>query len=142
MKKLTVLLVITASAAILLGACQATRLVPNLVGTWDEQRETISKHSKNRGFEIMMDESPPFIIIIKEQQNRAFVAEKQWVKRGKAYSEEFSCTISSENRLNCADHDKGYSFGRILSDDRMEIDYVEDGEKAKVIRVEVTKRGS
>lgn len=98
--------------------------IPNLVGNW-----TGSYGGFEKGAGYLEDNKTGALnMTISDQKGRSFTGNFSDIEQWK---EGFSGIIAWDNKtLYIAEYDKGYAIGTILSNDAIELTYLEDGEKA------------
>ena len=120
----TIYLVLLAFLAI--GICTAE--VPNLVGNWAGSEDAY--FAENGSYKLFENLSVSFAIA--EQNGRLFTGNITYMEYGKEMAEGFTGAIGLDNKtLYMAESGEGYDFGTIISDDEIELTYVEDGENGK-----------
>lgn len=127
MKKLLVAFMALAGLALATAAWAQKIVTPNLVGTWEG---TTVSHHKDRGHV----QSTQYTFVIEEQKGRIITGYKAWNLLGTDTTEAFSGIISRDGKkFYTAEHDDGYGFGDIFSSTRIEVIYLESGDKPKVV---------
>ena len=107
---------------------------PALVGTWNSK---VTTHKKDGGFTRNAGKGK---WIIEEVKDGAFYGKKVWNIDGTDREEGFSGVIGVEGKkLYMAGHDDGVTIGDVLSPDRIMLYYMESGEKAKAMRIELAR---
>jgi hypothetical protein len=108
--------------------------IPNLTGNWTG---SFKGYEKGAGY-LDENKTGTLNIVIAEQRGRLFTgtfAENSSLtqKNQGHWTEGFSGVIGLDNRtLYIAEYDKGYDIGTILSNDNIELLYLEDGANAGV----------
>ncbi len=108
------------------GSCQ----LPNLIGNWtsaphaDLLAEGLVEPAGNYGTNMT----------IVDQYDRYFKGSViYWLRNGTELTEGFAGVIGFDNTtLYIAEFGSGYNLGRMISDDEMELAYIEDGENGMV----------
>ncbi len=111
----------------LAGTCTAE--VPYLVGNWSG-----SGMGYLEGAVVMMNENDSTILNITEQNDRIFAGNLTFEHENGTYEiEGVAGAIGVDNKtLYMAEFDEGYDLGTIISDDEIELIYLQDGEPAEV----------
>ena len=123
-------------ASLLCTVAFAEEAIPNLAGKWEGTSLSLL-HTKSGGFQTS---EVATIIVIKEQKGRLFYGEKTWTVNGKEYKEDFSGVITVDNKhFYFADHINGYVVGDIVSEDKIVNYYIECGQEAKSIFIELKR---
>lgn len=110
------------------GICAAE--VPNLIGNWTG---SWSGYNKGEGFSGPT-ENGSFMMDFTEQKGRIFAGNMTY-KQDNATEvvEGFVGAIGLDNKtLHIAEFDKGYDLGTIISNDEIELIYLEDGKNETV----------
>lgn len=110
------------------GICTAE--VPNLLGKW---MGSWSGYDEGKGY-TNFAEGGTLNFTFTEQRGRIFNGNLTInLKDGTEINEGFAGAIGLDNKtLNIAEFDKGYALGTVISNDKMEIIYLTDGENASV----------
>jgi hypothetical protein len=96
--------------------------IPNLVGNWTGSYEG---YANGAGYKAA-NETGAITLIISEQNGRLFAGNLSELGQE---TEGFSGIIASDNKtLYMAEYDRGYDIGTVLTDDIIELAYLEDGE--------------
>ncbi|HOT07223.1 MAG: hypothetical protein A4E45_00459 [Methanosaeta sp. PtaB.Bin039] len=104
--------------------------VPDLVGTWTG---TFEGYQNGMGY-VARNETGIMILTISEQTGRLFTGNLSLNVSSipedlGTRAEGFSGIIALDNKtLYIAEYDKGYDIGTIISNDTIELNYLEDGE--------------
>ena len=122
MKKIWVVLL----AFLAMGICTAQ--IPDLLGNWTgSENEYIAEHGSYK-----LSENTSVSYAITEQKDRLFTGNVTYMENGKEMVEGFAGAIGLDNKtLYIAEFKEGYDFGTIISDDEIELIYLEDGETGK-----------
>ncbi|OPY47907.1 MAG: hypothetical protein A4E47_00088 [Methanosaeta sp. PtaU1.Bin028] len=109
-----------------MGICTAQ--VPNLIGNWTASG---NGHVAGDGFQELPEGSLIFSIV--EQDGRIFSGNVTYMEDGVEKAEAFAGAIGLDNKtLYRVEFGEGYSFGTIISDDEIEMIYLQDGEMGRV----------
>ena len=109
------------------GICAAK--VPNLVGNWTGSENAYA--AENGSYKLSENMSVSYAIT--EQNDRLFTGNVTYMENGKEMVEGFAGAIGLDNHtLYIAEFNEGYNFGTIISDDEIELIYLEDGETGKI----------
>jgi hypothetical protein len=126
MKKILclVLLVLVFLAA---GDCAAK--VPELIGKWTGSESWYGEVNGS----AKLTENESLNIAVEEQKNRLFTGNLTYkLKNGTKIIEGFAGAIGHDNKtLYFAEFNEGYDFGTIISDDEIELIYLQDGKMAE-----------
>jgi hypothetical protein len=96
--------------------------IPNLVGNWTGSYEG---YANGTGYKAA-NETGTITLVISEQSGRLFAGNLSELGQE---TEGFSGIIASDNKtLYMAEYDRGYDVGTVLSNDTIELAYLEDGE--------------
>jgi hypothetical protein len=96
--------------------------IPNLVGNWTGSYEG---YANGAGYKAA-NETGAITLVISEQSGRIFAGNLSELGHE---TEGFSGVIASDNKtIYMAEYDSGYDVGTVLSDDTIELAYLEDGE--------------
>ena len=96
--------------------------IPNLVGNWTGSSEG---YANGAGYKAA-NETGAITLAISEQSGRLFTGNLSELGQD---TEGFSGIIASDNKtLYMAEYDMGYDIGTVLSEDTIELAYLEDGE--------------
>jgi hypothetical protein len=109
------------------GICAAE--VPDLLGKWTGLESWYG--SVNGSAKLTENHSLNFIVV--EQKNRLFTGNLSWKsENGTEIVEGFSGAIGLDNKtLYLSEFNEGYDLGAIISDDEIELIYLQDGKKAE-----------
>jgi hypothetical protein len=111
-------------ATLLVTAGLSVSEIPNLVGNWTG---SYAGFEKGTGY-LEENKTGALNMIISDQKGRLFTGNFSDLGQWK---EGFSGIIALDNKtLYVAEYDKGYAIGTILSNDAIELAYLEDGEMA------------
>jgi len=126
--------IIVAAISALFLATAAWAMEPELVGTWNSK---VSTHKMNGGFVTNEGKGK---WIIEEVKDGAFFGKKVWNVEGKDREEGFSGVISVDGKkLYIAGHDDGVTIGDVMSPDKLMLYYMESGDRAKAMRIELNR---
>ncbi len=119
--------------------------LPNIVGTWERiKSEGFGYFAPVNGDEhTPLPEGFTFKLIVKEQNGRAFHGTKKvWDTDGNPVIDEyFSGLITSNGRdLYIVEHDDGIMVGTLLSNNNMELHYLESSDEPKTIYYFLTRQ--
>jgi hypothetical protein len=107
------------------GICTAQ--VPNLVGNWTASG---SGYIAGEGFQKLPENSLNFSIV--EQNGRLFAGNVTFAQNGTDIVEGFAGAIGLDNKtLYRAEFNEGYSLGTIISENEIEMIYLEDGKMGR-----------
>ena len=96
--------------------------IPNLVGNWTGSFEG---YTNGAGYKAA-NETGAITLVISQQSGRLFAGNLSELGQE---TEGFSGIIASDNKtLYMAEYDRGYDIGTVLTDDIIELAYLEDGE--------------
>ena len=101
-------------------AAQATDLVGNWTGS------TTGYVGADRAYNLVENDRISFAI--SEQNDRLFTGNVTYTRDGEKIIEGFAGAIGSDNKTLYIAESKGYGFGTIISDDEIELIYLENGE--------------
>ena len=101
-------------------AAQATDLVGNWTGS------TTGYVGADGAYNLVENDSISFAI--SEQNDRLFTGNVTYTRDGEKIIEGFAGAIGSDNKTLYIAESKGYGFGTIISDDEIELIYLENGE--------------
>jgi len=101
-------------------AAQATDLVGNWTGS------TTGYIGVDGAFNLVENES--ISLAIAEQTDRLFTGNITYLRDGKEIVDGFAGSIGADNKTLYIAESKGYGFGTIISDDEIELIYLENGE--------------
>jgi hypothetical protein len=109
------------------GICAAE--VPDLLGKWtglESWYGVVNGSAK-------LTENHSFDLIVEEQKDHLFTGNLSWKsENGTEIVEGFSGAIGPDNRtLYLSEFNEGYDLGTIISDDEIELIYLQDGKKAE-----------
>ncbi len=106
-----------------------TAEVPYLVGNWSG-----SGMGYHEDTVVMMNENDSTFLNITEQNDRVFTGNLTFKQENGTYEVEgIAGAIGMDNRtLYIAEFDEGYDLGTVISDDEIELIYLQDGESAEV----------
>lgn len=128
--------IVIAVAAVLLFAVAAIAAdAPQLTGTW--KVEKIAMFSKDHGYKEVV--APASEFVIEEQKGTLFCGEKRWTARGEKHSEGFNGAVTHRNEILISEFEDGFCSGELLSDDSMILHYVEPGDTARTMVIELTR---
>jgi hypothetical protein len=106
-----------------MGICTAQ--VPDLVGNWTGSGT--GYFVEDGSYKMVENGSVGYTVT--EQRDRLIRGNITYTLNGTEFVEGFAGAIGLNNKtLYIAEHDKGYDFGMIISDDEIELIYVEDGD--------------
>jgi hypothetical protein len=112
-------LALAVAALMLVAIGHSIAYIPNLVGNWTGSYEG---YANGIGYK---NETGTLTLVISEQKGRLFTGNLIELGQGTAG---FSGIISLDNKtLYMAEYDMGYDIGTVLSDDTIELLYLEDG---------------
>jgi hypothetical protein len=104
------------------GICAAE--VPNLLGNWTGVESWYGK--VNESTKLIEDKS--LNLSVEEQKDRLFRGNLTYIDNGTKVVEGFSGAIGLDNKtLYIAEFKEGYDLGTIISNDDIELIYLEDG---------------
>ena len=104
------------------GICAAE--VPNLLGKWTGVESWYGK--VNDSTKLIEDKS--LNLTVEEQKDRLFTGNLTYIENGTKIVEGFSGAIGLDNKtLYIAEFKEGYDLVTIISNDEMELIYLEDG---------------
>jgi len=102
----------------------STAQVPNLVGNWTGFQNAYA--AEDGSYKLM--ENMSINLNILEQKDRLFKGNIAYTLNGKEIVEGFAGAIGLDNKtLYIAESNKGYDLGTIISDDEVELIYLQDG---------------
>ncbi|WP_419779381.1 calcium-binding protein [Maridesulfovibrio sp.] len=115
-------------ALVLMSSFAVAGSCPELRGTWVGLVKMIAKDGT-------LKESKA-VFVIKKQEGKLFTGNKAWFAENKEnlITEGFSGVVDEDGGLYFAEHDDGYTFGKMVGKERMSLYYLESGRKAKVIQ--------
>ncbi len=104
-----------------------TAELPDLVGNWSGSGMGYYEGA------IMVMENDSTFLTITEQNNRIFTGNITFEQENGTYEVEgISGVIGADNKtLYMAEFDEGYDFGTVISDDEIELIYLQDGKPAE-----------
>jgi hypothetical protein len=98
--------------------------VPNLLGKWTGVESWYGK--VNESTKLIEDKS--LNLTVEEQKDRLFTGNLTYMENGTKIVEGFSGAIGLDNKtLYIAEFKEGYDLGTIISNDDIELIYLEDG---------------
>ena len=100
-------------------AAQATDLVGNWTGS------TTGYVGADGAYNLVENDSISFAI--SEQNDRLFTGNVTYTRDGETIIEDFVGAIGADNKTLYIAESKGYGFGTIISDDEIELIYLENG---------------
>jgi hypothetical protein len=104
------------------GICAAE--VPNLLGKWTGVESWYGK--VNESTKLIEDKS--LNLTVEEQKDHLFTGNMTYIENGTKVVEGFSGAIGLDNKtLYIAEFKEGYDLGTIISNDDIELIYLEDG---------------
>lgn len=110
-------------AFLAMGICAAQ--VPNLMGNWAGFENGYS--AKNGSYKTFENGSINLSIV--EQKGHVFTGNVTYAVKGKEMAEPFAGAIGSDNKtVYITEIHKGYAIGTIVSDDKIDLIYLSDGE--------------
>jgi hypothetical protein len=115
--------------------------VPNLIGNWTGPGEG---YQNGTGY-LNEDEAGVLTMMISEQKGRLFTGNlainaSSEHKVLSPMTEAFSGIIGLDNKtLYIAEYDKGYDIGTLISNDKAELCYLEDGKNAGAFIISLTR---
>jgi len=108
------------------GICSAQ--IPDLLGNWTA---TGNGYIAGNGFYTLPEDGLNFSIT--EQNGRLFAGNVTYSENGKEIDEGFAGAIGLDNKtLYRVEFNGGYSLGTIISENEIEMIYLEDGEMGRV----------
>ncbi len=103
--------------------------VPDLVGYWTGSEDAYN--AENGSYKLLENLSVSLSIV--EQKDRLFTGNVTYTLNETEIVEALGGAIGPDNQtFYIAESDKGYSIGKIVSDNEIEIIYLEDGESGWV----------
>jgi len=106
------------------GICAAE--IPNLVGSW---AGTGPGYNEEAGY-VNEEDFGTVTFNITEQKGRVFTGEMTYLMNGTDVNEGFAGAIGADNKaLYIAEFVSGYDFGTVISEDEIELIYLQDGEQ-------------
>lgn len=106
-----------------IGICTAQ--VPDLVGNWTGSGT--GYFVEDGSYKMVENGSVGYTVT--EQKDRFIRGNITYTLNGTEFVEGFAGAIGLDNKtLYIAEYDKGYDFGTIISDDEIELIYIEDGD--------------
>ena len=103
-----------------ISSAQATDLVGNWTGS------TTGYVGADGAYNLVENDSISFAI--SEQNDRLFTGNVTYTRDGEKIIEGFAGAIGADNKTLYIAESKGYGFGTIISDDEIELIYLENGE--------------
>ena len=104
------------------GICAAE--VPNLLGKWTGVESGYGK--VNESTKLIEDKS--LNLTVEEQKDHLFTGNMTYIENGTKVVEGFSGAIGLDNKtLYIAEFKEGYDLGTVISNDDIELIYLEDG---------------
>jgi hypothetical protein len=108
------------------GICSAQ--IPDLLGNWTASG---NGYVAGDGYTTLLENSLHFSIT--EQNGRLFAGNVTYSENGKEIDEGFAGAIGLDNKtLYRVEFNGGYSLGTIISENEIEMIYLEDGEMGRV----------
>ena len=103
--------------------------VPDLVGTWTGLESWYGEVNGS----VKLIENEGLNLTVAEQKNRLFTGNLTYKsENGTEIVEGFSGAIGQDNKtLYLSEFNEGYDMGTIISDDEIELIYLQDGKKAE-----------
>jgi hypothetical protein len=115
-----------------MGTCTAQ--IPDLVGNWTGFENAYA--AENGSYKLQ--ELSNVTYTITEQKGRLFKGDVTYMVNGTEITEGFAGAIGLDNKtFYRAELSKGYSIGTIISDNEIDLIYLEDGESGWVIIGEI-----
>jgi len=110
---------------LLLAAGISVAEVPNLVGNWTcSEEQNVFRHEFQEGMALNMT--------VTEQKGRLFTGNLTYELNGTETVEGFSGAIGPDNKtIYMAEFREGFDFGTIVSQDEIELIYLQDGARAQ-----------
>ena len=106
-----------------MGICTAQ--VPNLMGNWAGFENGYA--AKNGSYKTFENGSINLSIV--EQKDHVFTGNVTYMEKGKEMAEAFAGAICSDNKtFYITEIHKGYALGTIVSDNKIDLIYLADGE--------------
>ena len=105
--------------------------LPDLLGQWTGP--TTGYVGGNGVYNLVENESVNLSVI--EQEGRLFTGNISYVRDGTEFSESIAGAIGLDNATLYVAENRGYGFGKIISENEIEMIYLEDGE-GKVVAVD------
>jgi len=109
---------------LILGICTAQ--VPDLVGNWTGS--ATAYFVGDGAYDLVEDDSLTLAVV--EQTDRLFTGNITYMREGEEIAEAFAGVIGVDNKTLYIAESKGYGFGTIISDDEIEMSYLEQGKPA------------
>jgi hypothetical protein len=108
------------------GTCGAE--IPDLLGKWTGLESWYGEVNGS----VKLTENESLNVTITEQKNRLFTGNLTYMeKNGTEISEGFAGAIGLDNKtLYLAEFNEGYDLGTIISNDEIELIYLQDGKSA------------
>ena len=101
-------------------AAQATDLVGNWIGN------TTGYFDADGAYNMLKNDS--ISLAVAEQNDRLFTGSITYTREGEEIVEDFAGAIDADNKTLYIAESKGYGLGTIISEDEIELIYLEDGE--------------
>ncbi|HNY34847.1 MAG TPA: hypothetical protein PKK68_09350 [Methanothrix soehngenii] len=106
------------------GICTAQ--VPDLVGNWTGS--ATAYFVGDGAYDLVEDDRVTLIVV--EQTDRLITGNITYMNEGEEIVEAFAGAIGADNKTFYIAESKGYGFGTIISDDEIEMSYLEQGKPA------------
>lgn len=122
---LLVLALVATTTAVTATASVSVAEVPNLVGLWSGVG---TGYGDEQGY-VSDEDSDILTMNVTEQQGRIFNGVVTYMEEGVEMAEEFAGVIALDNvTFYIAEFGAGYDVGTIISEDEIELLYLQDGE--------------
>lgn len=108
------------------GVCAAQ--APDLVGNWTGN--TTGYFGADGAYNLLENDS--ISIAVAEQNDRLFTGSIAYMREGEEIVEDFAGAIGADNKTLYIAESKGYGLGTIISEDEIELIYLEDGDTVVV----------
>jgi len=116
-----------ASTASVPSAIPTTPATPNITGTWTG---TMQGYERGTGFTDYPGET--MSIVVDEQHGRTFSGHLVFKSNVTEQSEGIAGTIGRDGRTLTIAEEKGYTSGIIISDNEIELTYMQDGQQYNI----------
>lgn len=108
--------------------------IPNMMGVW---QGTGDGYTTNDGF----THYPSATFNITAQKGQIFIGKKEYPRiDGKTYYENFSGMITTNGEFYEADSMGGFSFGKLITPNSLELNYLEEGNDTKALIAHLTRK--
>lgn len=108
--------------------------IPNMMGVW---QGTGDGYTANDGF----NHYPTATFNITAQKGQIFIGKKEYPRiDGKTYYENFSGMITTNGEFYEADSMGGFSFGKLITPNSLELNYLEEGNDTKALIAHLTRQ--